>query len=84
MWLERLRRRLAKPKTSVQLCLLGVSAGLIAAVLIILFRLTIMFFQSLFLDKPDDFTTLPTYERLGVVRFAPRGIQGHPGWLKNH
>ena len=64
MWLERLRRRLAKPKTSVQLCLLGVSAGLIAAVLIILFRLTIMFFQSLFLDKPDDFTTLPTYERM--------------------
>ncbi|MBE0378006.1 MULTISPECIES: chloride channel protein [Pseudoalteromonas] len=64
MWLETLRRRLAKPKTSVQLCLLGVSAGLIAAFLIILFRLTILFFQGLFLDNPDDFTTLPPLERV--------------------
>lgn len=64
MWLETLRRRLAKPKTSVQLCLLGVSAGLIAAFLIILFRLTILFFQGLFLETPDDFSTLPPLERL--------------------
>ncbi|HAG40282.1 MAG TPA: voltage-gated chloride channel, partial [Pseudoalteromonas sp.] len=64
MWLEQLRRRLAKPKTSVQLCLLGVSAGLIAAFFIILFRLTILFFQSLFLDTPDNFTTIPTLERV--------------------
>ena len=26
---------------------------------------------------------LPTYECLGVVRFAPRGVQGRPGGLKN-
>ncbi len=64
MWLETLRRRLAKPKTSVQLCLLGVCAGLIAAFFIILFRLTILFFQGLFLETPDDFTTLPTLERV--------------------
>ncbi|KAA1151184.1 chloride channel protein [Pseudoalteromonas sp. FUC4] len=64
MWLEQLRRRLAKPKTSVQLCLLGVVAGLIAAFFIILFRLTILFFQSLFLETPDNFTTLPTLERV--------------------
>lgn len=64
MWLETLRRLLAKPRTSVQMCLLGVSAGLIAAFLIILFRLTILFFQGLFLENPDDFTTLPTLERV--------------------
>ncbi|KAF7788981.1 hypothetical protein PRUB_a2098 [Pseudoalteromonas rubra] len=64
MSFDNVRRRLAKPKTSIQLCLLGIGAGLIAAILIILFRLTIMLVQSTFLDSPDDFTTLPDHQRI--------------------
>lgn len=66
MSLDALRRQLAKPKTSVQLCLLGVAAGLIAAILIILFRLTIYGVQSLFLDSHDDFTKLPEHLRVSL------------------
>lgn len=64
MSLDTLRRSLAKPKTSVQLCLLGVCAGLIAAILIILFRLTIVLVQSTFLDSPDHFSQLPEFQRV--------------------
>ncbi|MBQ4848621.1 chloride channel protein [Pseudoalteromonas sp. MMG012] len=70
MSLDTLRRRLAKPKTSVQLCLLGVCAGLIAAILIILFRLTIIFIQSTFLDSPDHFSQLPEFQRVALPVFA--------------
>jgi H+/Cl- antiporter ClcA len=70
MSLDALRRQLAKPKTSVQLCLLGVAAGLIAAILIILFRLTIYGVQSLFLDSPDDFTQLPEHLRISLPVLA--------------
>ncbi|TLX47568.1 voltage-gated chloride channel [Pseudoalteromonas phenolica] len=70
MSLDALRRQLAKPKTSVQLCLLGVAAGLIAAILIILFRLTIYGVQSLFLDSPDDFTQLPEHLRVSLPVLA--------------
>lgn len=76
MTLDALRRRLAKPKTSVQLCLLGVAAGLIAAILIILFRLTIVGFQSLFLDNADDFTTLPEFMRVSMPVLAALLIAG--------
>ncbi|MBD1580815.1 chloride channel protein [Pseudoalteromonas sp. S16_S37] len=64
MSLDTLRRRLAKPKTSVQLCLLGVIAGLLAAILIILFRLTITQVQALFLQTSDNFSTLAEYQRV--------------------
>lgn len=64
MSLDTLRRSLAKPKTSAQLCLLGAGAGLLAAILIIAFRLTIELIQSTFLDKPDDFTELSELHRL--------------------
>lgn len=63
MHLEALRRSLARPKTSVQLCLLGIGAGLLAAALIILFRLTIAIVQNFFLDDYDNFTTLNAKER---------------------
>ncbi|TMN42165.1 chloride channel protein [Pseudoalteromonas sp. S2755] len=64
MSLDALRRSLAKPKTSAQLCLLGAGAGLLAAILIIAFRLTIELIQGTFLDKPDDFTELSELHRL--------------------
>lgn len=70
MSLDTLRRKLAQPKTSVQLCLLGVCAGLIAAILIILFRLTITFVQSSFLNTPDNFTDLPEFQRIALPVIA--------------
>jgi H+/Cl- antiporter ClcA len=41
-----------------------VCAGLIAAILIILFRLTIVLVQSTFLDRPDHFSQLPEFQRV--------------------
>ncbi|WMN59133.1 chloride channel protein [Pseudoalteromonas xiamenensis] len=64
MSLDTLRRRLAIPKTSIQLCLLGIAAGLIAAVLIILFRLSIHFFQGLYLTAADNFSSLSEADRV--------------------
>lgn len=58
-WLPRLRRRLALPVTSLQLCLLGAVGGVVAALLIVLFRLSIMAIQSFYLTHFDDFTSLP-------------------------
>lgn len=56
--LPALQKRLALPQTSLQLCLLGMLGGLIAALLIILFRLAIIGIQDLFLTKNDDFTSI--------------------------
>ncbi|MDX3774664.1 chloride channel protein [Chromatiaceae bacterium AAb-1] len=53
-----LQRRLAFPQTSLQLCLLGMLGGLIAALLIILFRLSIIALQLLFLEQSDDFSSV--------------------------
>ncbi len=64
LWLPPLRRRLALPVTSLQLCLLGLAGGLIAAALIILFRLAIMGIQAFYLEHSDDFTSLPALERV--------------------
>lgn len=57
-YLPPLQRRLALPQTSLQLCLLGMLGGLIAALLIILFRLSIVGLQSFFLAKTDDFSSI--------------------------
>jgi H+/Cl- antiporter ClcA len=47
MRLQALRQELAHPRTSVQLCLLGIAAGISSAALIILFRLCIDWLQTL-------------------------------------
>lgn len=56
--LPSLQRRLAFPQTSLQLCLLGMLGGLIAALLIILFRLAIVGLQGFFLQHTDDFSSI--------------------------
>ncbi len=64
MSLEALRRRVARPKSSIQLCLLGVGAGLIAAMLIIIFRVVVLIGQRAFIPEYDNFTDMPELERL--------------------
>lgn len=63
MSLYQLRLELAHPRTSVQLCLLGIVGGCSAALLIILFRLAIEWLQLLYLGRMDDFTTMPDSDR---------------------
>lgn len=62
--LDRIRRKLAQPTTSMQLGLLGIAAGIASASVIILFRLTIEKLQLLFIDEFDNFTVLSDTERL--------------------
>ncbi|WP_371376580.1 chloride channel protein [Thalassotalea aquiviva] len=64
MSLASLRKKLAKPVPSWQLCLLGIIGGALASLFIIIFRLSIESIQLLYLDNIDDFTTLSEIERL--------------------
>lgn len=66
MLLAALQKRLAKPQTSWQLSLLGLLGGVIAAMLIILFRLSIEFLQAQFLTKPDNYTSLDAFARFDL------------------
>ncbi|MDO6718246.1 chloride channel protein [Psychrosphaera sp. 1_MG-2023] len=72
-----LRRRLAYPRTSIQLSILGLIGGCSAAVLIVLFRLTIEWIQSFFNPGGpfDDILeyivpTLPIFAALLIAIFA--------------
>ncbi|MDN4501773.1 chloride channel protein [Alteromonadaceae bacterium BrNp21-10] len=58
MSIKSLRHELAHPRTSVQRCLLGIVGGCSAALLIIIFRLTLEGIQSFYLTHSDNFTTL--------------------------
>jgi len=59
-----IRKHLALPKTSWQICLLAMLGGAAAAFLVILFTLTIEEIQQLYLIKRDNYNTLD-----GVSRF---------------
>ncbi|GAB3012083.1 chloride channel protein [Bowmanella dokdonensis] len=63
MSIQGLRQELAHPRTSVQLCLLGILGGTCAALLIILFRLCIESLQHLYVQQVDNFTTMPAVDR---------------------
>lgn len=66
MRLAAVRHELAHPRTSVQLCLLGIVAGVSAASLIILLRLGVDWLQSGFLTNPNDFASLPPWARFAA------------------
>jgi H+/Cl- antiporter ClcA len=63
MSLHSLRQELAKPRTSIQLCFLGIIGGSSAAGVIILFRLAVEWLQSFYLSAPYDFASMPSLER---------------------
>ncbi len=65
-WLPSLRRRLALPITSLQLCLLAVLGGAVAGLLIILFRWSIHGIEALYLQAADDFTSLDSLWRAAL------------------
>ncbi|GAC15044.1 chloride channel protein [Aliiglaciecola lipolytica] len=65
MTLKSFRQELANPRTSIQLCILGIVGGMSAASLIILFRLCVEWIQLSFLDELNQFSDLPP-----MLRFA--------------
>ncbi|MEW6997588.1 chloride channel protein [Colwelliaceae bacterium BS250] len=61
MSLAALRKKLAEPEPSWQLCLLGLIGGAFASLFIILFRFSIESIQLLYLDNIDDYSTLSDF-----------------------
>ena len=63
-YISTIRKNLALPKTSWQICLLAIVGGFASALLVVLFTLTIEEIQQLYLTKRDNYITLD-----GVSRF---------------
>jgi len=63
-YISTIRKHLALPKTSWQICLLAIVGGFASALLVVLFTLTIEEIQQLYLIKRDNYITLD-----GVSRF---------------
>ena len=74
MTLHRLRLELAHPRTSVQLCVLGIIAGISAASLIILFRLCYEWLQLQVLSSIGEYVSVTWYTRLLMPIVAVIGI----------
>ena len=68
------KKELAYPRTSIQLCLLGLVGGISAATLIILFRLSIEWLQLQYLPELDAFSALSATERLLLPVIAASAI----------
>jgi H+/Cl- antiporter ClcA len=64
--LNAIRRNLALPKTSWQICLLAIIGGLASALLVVLFTLTIEEIQQLYLVKRDNYNTLDEISRFDL------------------
>ena len=56
--LSLLKKRLALPQTSWQLCLLAAIGGTASALLVVLFIFSIDSIQSLYLNQKDNYTSL--------------------------
>jgi H+/Cl- antiporter ClcA len=61
--LNAFRQELATPRTSIQLCIIGIVGGICAASLIILFRLSVEWLQRLFLPELNEFGALKPFMR---------------------
>ncbi len=61
-----LRKRLALPKTSWQLCLLAMIGGSISAMLIVLFLFSIRAIQQLYLTERDNYSSLDIVSRFDL------------------
>lgn len=70
MSLNVLRKHLALPKTSWQLCLLAMIGGTASAFLIILFMLTIEGIQHFYLSQRDNYTSLGSLSRFDLPIFG--------------
>ena len=66
MNLNAFRKELATPRTSIQLCAIAIVAGVCAAALIILFRLSIEWLQLLFLPEANNFAAIEPSTRILV------------------
>jgi H+/Cl- antiporter ClcA len=64
--LSLLRKRLALPQTSWQLCLLAAIGGTASALLVVLFTISIESIQSLYLSQKDDYTSLDAVSRFDL------------------
>ena len=63
MNLDAFRQEIATPRTSIQLCIVGIVGGVCAASLIILFRLSVEWLQKSFLSEINEFVALEAYMR---------------------
>jgi H+/Cl- antiporter ClcA len=61
--LQTLRKRLALPRTSWQLCILAAIGGAASAILVVLFTLSIEAIQLLYLTQKEDYTSLSRLSR---------------------
>lgn len=64
--LTSLKKHLALPKTSWQLCLLAAIGGFLSATLIVLFTLCIEALQQFYIVQKDDYTTLDMVSRFDL------------------
>ncbi len=61
-----IRKQLALPKTSWQICLLAIIGGFASALLVVLFTLTIEEIQQLYLIKRDNYNSLDEVSRFDL------------------
>ncbi len=66
MSLSLLKKRLALPSTSWQLCLLAAIGGTASALLVVLFTLSIDTIQSFYLSQKDNYTSLDAVSRFDL------------------
>lgn len=74
MNLNAFRQEIATPRTSIQLCIVGIVGGICAASLIILFRLSVEWLQTLFLPSVNEFGALESYIRFFLPCVGAVGI----------